>query len=78
MIFMASGPIMSWQIDGEKMETVTDLILSPNSLQMVTASKKLRHLLLGRQVMTNLDNILKSGDFTLLTKVRVVKTLVFQ
>ena len=51
---------------------------TPKSLQMVTAAMKLRHLLLGRQVMTNLDNILKSGDFTLLTKVRVVKTLVFQ
>ena len=59
---MASGPITSWQIDGETMETVTDFIFfrSPKSLQMVTAAMKLRHLLLGRKVMTNLDSILKN------------------
>ena len=75
---MASCLITSWQIDGEKVETVTDFFSwFPKSLQMVTAAIKLRHLLLGRQVMTNLDNILKSGDFTLLTKVRIVKAMVF-
>ena len=58
---MASSPITSWQIDGEAMETVTDFILgAPKSLQMVTAAMKLRHLLLGRKLMTKLDN----GDCT--------------
>ena len=57
---MASGPITSWQIDGE---TVTDLIFgAPKSLQMVTAAKKLRHLLLKRKAMTDLDSILKSRE----------------
>ena len=57
---MASGPITLWQIDGETMETVTDFIFgAPKSLQMVTAAMKLRHLLLGRKAMTNLDSILK-------------------
>ena len=57
---MASGPITSWQIDGETVETVTDFILgAPKSLQIVTAAMKLRHVLLGRKVMTNLDSILK-------------------
>ena len=66
---MASGPITSWQIVGETMETVRDFILgAPKSLQMVTAAMKLRHLLLGRKVMTNLDSIFKSRDITLLTK----------
>ena len=65
----ASGPIISWQIDGETVETVADLILgAPKSLQMVTAAMKLRHLLLGRKVMTNLDSILKSRGITLSTK----------
>ena len=60
---MVSGPITSWQIDGERVETVTDLILGVlKSLQMVTAAMKLRHLLLGRKFMTNLDSILKSRD----------------
>ena len=59
---MASGPITSWQIDGE---TVEDFILgAPESLQMVTAAMKLRCLLLGRKVMTNLDSTLKSRDIT--------------
>ena len=76
---MASGPITSWQIDGE---TVADFILgAPKSLQMVTAAMKLRHLLLGRKVMTNLDGILESNlesrDITLSTKVRLVKAMVF-
>ena len=70
---MASGPITSWQIDGE---TVTDFIFwAPKSLQMATEIK--RHLLLGRKVMTNLDNILKSTDITLPTKVHLVKAMVF-
>ena len=56
---MASGPITSWQIDGETVETVADFILgAPKSLQMVTAAVKLKDLLLGRKVMTNLDSIL--------------------
>ena len=64
---MASGPITSWEIDGE---TVSDFIFwAPKSLQMVTAAMKLRRLLLGRKVMTNLDSILKSRDITLPTKV---------
>ena len=72
---MASGPITSWQIDGE---TVEDFILgAPESLQMVTAAMKLRCLLLGSKVMTNLDSIFKSRDVTLPTKVRLVKAMVF-
>ena len=75
---MASGPITSWQIDRETVETVTDFILgAPKSLQMVTAAMKLRHLLLGRKVMTNLDNILKNRDITLPPKVRLVKATDF-
>ena len=70
MKIMASGPITSWQIDGEKVETVTDFFSwFPKSLQMVTAAIKLRHLLLGRKAMTNLDSILKSRNITLLTKI---------
>ena len=58
---MASGPIISWQIDGETVETVIEFIVwAPKSLQMVTAAMKLRHLLLGRKLMTKLDN----GDCT--------------
>ena len=76
---MASGPITSWQIDGETVETVADFILggAPKSLQIVTAAMKLRCLLLGRKVMTNLDSILKSRDITLPTKVHLVKAMVF-
>ena len=71
---MASGPITSWQIDGE---TVSDFIFgAPKSLQMVTAAMKLRRLLLGRKVMTNLDSIFKSRDITLPTKVCIVKAMV--
>ena len=67
---MASGPITSRQIDRETVETVRDFIFwAPKSLQMVTAIMKLRCLLLGRKVMTNLDSILKSRDITLPTKV---------
>ena len=58
---IALGPITSWQTEGEKMEAVTDFILgAPKSMQMVTAAMKLRHLLLGRKAMTNLDSVLKS------------------
>ena len=76
---MASGPITSWQIDGETMETVRDFILgSSKIIADVDYSHEIkRHLLLGRKVMTNLDSILKSRDITLPTKVRLVKALVF-
>ena len=60
---MASGPITSWEIDGETVVTVSDFILgAPKSLQMVIADEIKRHLLLGRKVTTNLDSILKSRD----------------
>ena len=72
---MASGPITSWEIDGE---TVSDFILgAPKSLQMVTTAMKLRHLLLGVKVMSNLDSILKNKDITLPIKVHLVKAMVF-
>ena len=76
---MASGPITSWQIDGEIMETVTDFILGGSK---ITADGDCSHeikrsLLLGRKVMTNLDSILKSRDITLPTKVHLVKAMVF-
>ena len=75
---MASGPITSWQINGETVETVANFIFwAPKSLQMMVAAMKLRHLLLGRTVMTNLDSILKSRDITLPTKVHLVKAMVF-
>ena len=76
---MASGPITSWQIDGEAVETVADFIfLALKSLQMVTAAMKLKDACsLGRKVMTNLDSILKNRDITLSTKVRLVKAIVF-
>ena len=76
--FMASGPITSWEIDGETAETVSDFIFwAPKSLQMVTAHEIKRRLFLGRKVMTNLDSIFKSRDITLPTKVRLVKAMVF-
>ena len=76
---MASGPITSWEIDGETVEIVSDFIFwAPKSLQMVIAAMKLKDaLLLGRKVMTNLDSIFKSRDITLPTKVRLVKAMVF-
>ena len=78
MKIMASGPITSWQIDGETMETVADFIFwAPKSLQMVTAPMKLKDpLLLERKVMTNVDSILKCRDIALPTKVHVVKSMV--
>ena len=76
---MASGPITSWQIDGETVETVTDLILGGSKVTTDgDCSREIkRHLLLGRKVMTNLDSILKSRDITLPTKVHLVKAMVF-
>ena len=76
---MASGPITSWETDGETVETVSDFIFwASKSLQMVTAAMKLKDaLLLGRKVMTNLDTIFKSRDITLPTKVCLVKAMVF-
>ena len=76
---MASGPITSWQIDGETMETVRDFILGGSK---ITADGDYsheikRHLLLGRKGMTNLDSILKSRDITLPTKICLVKSMVF-
>ena len=76
---MASGPITSWQIDGEAVETVSDFILGGSK---ITADGDCSHeikrcLLLGRKVMTNLDSILKRRDITLPTKVRLVKAMVF-
>ena len=77
---MASGPITSWQIDGETMQTVRHFILGGSK---ITAGSDYSHeikrrLVLGRKVMTNLDSVLKSRNITLPTKVRLVKTLVFQ
>ena len=76
---MASGPITSWQIDGESVETVADFILGSSKM---TADGDCSHeikrrLFLGRKVMTNLDSILKSRDITLSTKVHLVKAMVF-
>ena len=79
MKIMASGPIPSWQIDGETVDTVADFIFGGSK---ITADGDCSHeikrcLLLGRKVMTNLDSILKSRDITLLTKVRLVKAMAF-
>ena len=76
---MASGPIISWQVGGETVEKVSDFISGGSK---ITADDDCsheikRHLLLGRKVMTNLDNVLKSRDITLPTKVRLVKAMVF-
>ena len=76
---MASGPITSWKIDGETVETVTDFILGGSK---ITAGGDFsheikRHLLLGRKAMTNLDSMLKSRHITLSTKVHLVKAIVF-
>ena len=76
---MASGPITSWQIDGETVETVADFILggSKTTADGDCSHEIKRHLLLGRKVMTNLDSMLKSRDITLPTKVHLVKAMVF-
>ena len=76
---MASGPITSWEIDGETVETVSDFILGGSKITVdgYCSHEIKRHLLLGKKVMTNLDSIFKSRDITLPTKVRLVKAMVF-
>ena len=76
---MASGPITSWQIDGETMEIVKDIILGGSKISANGDCKHeiKRHLLLGRKALTNLDSILKSRDITLPTKFHLVKAMVF-
>ena len=76
---MASGPITSWQIDGETMETVTDFtFLGSKIIADGDCNHEIkRHLLLGRKTMTNLDSLLKSRDITLPAKIRRVKAMVF-
>ena len=76
---MASGPITSWEIDGETVETVLDFILGGSKITAAgDCSREIkRRLLLGRKVMTNLDSILKIRDITLPTKVHLVKAMVF-
>ena len=76
---MASGPITSWEIDGETLEIVSDFILGGSKFTAdgVCSHEFKRRLLLGRKVMTNLDSILKSRDITLPTKVHLVKAMVF-
>ena len=76
---MASGPITSWQIDRETMETMTDFIFLGSKITAGSdcSHEIKRHLLLGRNVMTNLDSILKSRDITLPTNIHVVKAMVF-
>ena len=76
---MASGPITSWEIDGETVETVSDFILGGSKITADgdCSHKIKRHLLLGRKVMTNLDSIFKSRDVSLPTKVCLVKAMVF-
>ena len=80
MMVTASGPIASWQIDGETTETVTDFIFLGSKITVDSdcSHEIKRHLLLGRKAVTNLDNILKSRDITLPTKVHIVKAMVFQ
>ena len=76
---MASSPITSWQIGGETMETVRDFIFLNSKITVDgdCSHEIKRRLLFGRKVMTNLDSILKSRDITVLTKVHIVKTIVF-
>ena len=76
---MAAGPITSWQIDGEREETVSDFIFLGSKINTDgdCSHEIRRHLLLGRKVMTNLDSIFKSRDITLPTKVHLVKTMIF-
>ena len=79
MKMMASGPIISWEIDGETVEMVSDFIFLGSKITADgdCSHEIKRHLLLGRKVMTNLDSIFKRRDNTLLTKVRLVKAMVF-
>ena len=76
---MASGPVTSWQIEGEKVEAVTDFISLGSRITVDgdCSHEIKKHLLLGRKAMTNLDSILKSRDITLPTKVHLVKAVVF-
>ena len=76
---MASAPMTSWEIDGETVETVSDFILGGSKITADSdcSHEIKRHLLLGRKVMTNLDNVFKSRDITLSTKVHLVKAMVF-
>ena len=76
---MASGPITSWQIDGQTVETVSDFILGGSKITLDgdCSHEIKRCLLLGRKVMNNIDNILKSRDITLLTKFHILKAMVF-
>ena len=76
---MASGPIITWEIDGETVETVSDFIFGGSKITADgdCSHKIKRYLLLGRKVMTNLDSIFKSRDITLPTKVNLVKAMVF-
>ena len=77
---MTSSPITAWQIEGEKVEAVTDFLFLGSKIMAADGNcshEIRRQLLLGRKVMTNLDSMLKSRDITLLTKVRIVKTMVF-
>ena len=78
-VYMASGPISSWEIDGKTVETVSDFIFLGSKITVDgDCSHDIKtHLLLARKVMTNLDSILKSRDITLPTKVRLVKAMVF-
>ena len=75
---MASGPITSWEIDGETVETVSEFIFfwSPKSLQMVIAAMKIKDLTSLEEKLTNLDSVLKSRDITLLSEVHLVKAMV--
>ena len=79
MKIVASGPITSWEIDGETVETVSEFIFGGSKIMTDgdCSHEIKRRLLLGRKVMTNLDSLLKSRDTTLPTKVRLVKTMVF-
>ena len=79
MKIMASGPITSWEIDGESVETVSDFIFlgSKITVDVDCSHEIIRHLLLGRKVTTNLDRIFKTRDITLPTKVHLVKAMVF-
>ena len=79
MKIMASGPITSWEIDGEKVETVADFIFLGSQITADgdCSHEIKRHLLLGRKAMTNLDSVLKSRDITLPTKILLVKAMVF-
>ena len=76
---MASGPIISWQIDGEKMETVTDFVFLGSKITVDgdCSHEIKRCLLIGRKAMTNLDSVLKSRDIVLVTKVHIVTAMVF-